>query len=84
MLTWYIYVSEWLEFGLMGREMNLTNEQRLDGLYSDAKIPSYLTLAPELNGADFVKTLRMDSLCTYQTDSPFKTKPKLGIKFSVA
>lgn len=55
MLTWYIYVSEWLEFRLMGREMNLTNEQRLDGLYVDAKIPSYLTLAPKHNGADVEK-----------------------------
>lgn len=58
MLTWYIYVREWLEFRLMGREMNLGNEQRLDGLYSDAKISSYLSLAPKLNGADFMKTLQ--------------------------
>lgn len=32
--------------------MKLRNVQRLDGLYSDAKLSSHLTLAPRLNGAD--------------------------------
>lgn len=42
--------SERLEFSLM----NLRNGQRLDCLYLLAKLLSYLTLAPRLNGADEV------------------------------
>lgn len=42
--------SERLEFSLM----NLRNGQKLDGLYLLAKLSSYLTLAPRLNGADEV------------------------------